>query len=174
MLDSKKRDITFIPAYGVLASGIELLGRCVTGNPSAYKSEEDLKAGFWWLAKGSYQDVNGNHILIETTRQKYSITDLIALRHFAAHGQATMNRVVDFDYDIFAQIGNPGEHLIAIGLEKYWTTVKESEEICNRLARANIMPFRSAPLLETLKLFSALPYQSVTEIFSKFDWHTQR
>jgi hypothetical protein len=110
LLASREREnITSIPAYGVLASGIEVLGRCITGNSSAHRPENDLRAGLWWLATGSYQNVDGNHVLIETTR-RYSITDLVALRHFAAHGQAMMNRLVEFDREIFAQMGNPDNH----------------------------------------------------------------
>jgi len=172
LLDSSKREyITSIPAYGILASGIEVLGRCITGNPSAHKSENDLRAGLWWLATGSYQDVNGDRVLIETTRQ-YSIKDLVALRHFAAHGQVMINRPVEFDHEILAQMGNPDDHLIASGLEQYWARVRDSEEICNRLARANIMPFRDKALLIILKLFSRRPYRSVTEIFSEFNWRS--
>jgi hypothetical protein len=163
--------ITSIPAYGVLASGIEVLGRCIIGNPSA-RSEGDLKAGFWWLATDSYQNnVDGNHVLIETTR-RYSIAELVALRHFAAHGQVMMKRPVQFDRGILAQMGNPDHHLIATGLERYWARVLDSEEICNRLARANIMIFPDSPLFTILKLFSATPYRSVTEIFSEFDWRS--
>jgi len=40
---------TYIPAYGVFASGIELLGRCVNGNSTTYGSVADLKTGFKWL-----------------------------------------------------------------------------------------------------------------------------
>lgn len=167
LLDSERRNITSIPAYGVLSSGIELLGRCVTGNLSTFKSEGDLRAGFWWLAKGSNLEPNGDYILIETTRQKYKITDLIALRNFAAHGQATMNHVVEFDNDIFTQIFKPEKHLIGIGLDKYWAEVRNNEETCNKLARANVVPIQNAPLLKTLRLFGATPYQSVYEIFSK-------
>ena len=167
----ERENITCIAAYGILASGIEVLGRCITGNPSAHKPGNDLRAGLWWLATGSYQDVNGDRVLIETTRQ-YSIKDLVALRHFAAHGQVMMNRLVEFDREILAQMGNPDNHLIATGLERYWARVLDSEEICNRLARANIMPFRDSPLLTILKLFSDTPHRSVTEIFSVFDWRS--
>ena len=172
LLASRQREgATSIPAYGVLASGIELLGRCITGNPSAHNPENDLRAGLWWLATGSYENVDGNHILIETTRQ-YSISDLVALRHFAAHGQATMNRLVEFDHEIFAQMGNPDHHLIAIGLERYWAGVSDSEEICNRLAKANIMAIRYDPLLSTLRNLSCRPSPSMSEIFSVFDWRS--
>ena len=159
---------TSIPAYGVLASGIEILGRCITGNSSATRPENDLRAGLWWLGTNSHENVNGNHILIRTTRP-YTITELVALRHFAAHGQATMNQLVEFDHGIFGAMTCTGNHLIANGLEHYWAGVRTSEEICNRLARANIMPFRDTPLVTALRRFSS--GQSVTEVFSEFDWH---
>jgi len=169
LLASEKRESTYIPAYGIFASGIELLGRCITGNSSAHKASNDLKAGFWWLAKASYQNVDGNYEIIETSTRKYTIADLVALRHFAAHGQATMSKPVKFDDELFSRIANPDKHLIADGLEHYWARVQDNEEICNRLAKANVIPFRDPPLLKTLELFSS--NRAVGDIFKQeFDW----
>jgi len=38
------RETTYIPAYGVFASGIELLGRCVRGNCEAVPTNSSLRA----------------------------------------------------------------------------------------------------------------------------------
>lgn len=42
----------YLPAFGVLASGVELLGRCLTGNEKA-QTNENLNAGFYYLVKPS-------------------------------------------------------------------------------------------------------------------------
>lgn len=54
---------TYIPAYGVFASGIELLGRCVNGNSTTRGSVADLKTGFKWLVGSSYSTVEDAHKL---------------------------------------------------------------------------------------------------------------
>ncbi|MBM3149811.1 MAG: hypothetical protein FJZ88_07295, partial [Chloroflexi bacterium] len=44
------RETTYIPAYGVFASGIDLLGRCIRGHSTTSDNTEDLRTGFKWLA----------------------------------------------------------------------------------------------------------------------------
>src|SRR5437867_6993682 len=43
------REVTYLPAYGIFASGIELMGRCINGNATPAGSTDDLRMGFQWL-----------------------------------------------------------------------------------------------------------------------------
>jgi len=48
-----------------------------------------------------------------------------------------------------------------------------SESLCNRLARANVIALRGWPVLKTWLLFerdAAGVYHTLTEIFGRFDW----
>jgi hypothetical protein len=174
------RITTYIPAYGVFASGVELLGRCVNGNPTAHSTTpdrtSDLKTGLKWLANTSYPAVPDSHVLITTSRYDYTIEMLAALRHFAAHGQAT-SRVTDggtyqfgnIDYEILSEM----PPLIADGMERYWNLLQSDDDLCNRLASANVIALRSWPVLRSWILFEADElgrYRSITEIFEQFDW----
>ncbi len=177
------RQVTYIPAYGLFASGIELLGRCVSGNPSA-GTARDLKTGFGWLA-GSPPEPLERVVLVRTCKASYDIGTLGALRHFAAHGQATSehSRTVGryfavADYELLAAM----PLLLASGLERYRNELQGSESLCNRLARANVIAVRGAPVLKTWLLFplrrsrnperdTAGVYHTLTEIFGRFDWH---
>ena len=44
-----KVNVTYLPAYGVFASGVELLGRCINGNMTDTGSSTDLERGFRWI-----------------------------------------------------------------------------------------------------------------------------
>ena len=71
---------TYIPAYSVFTSGIDILGRCVSGN-STHLSRGDVKVGFKWLVRSEYGDVPDDHILITTSHFEYTIDMLTALRN---------------------------------------------------------------------------------------------
>ena len=43
------KGVSYIPALGIFASGIEILGRCLRGNSSTEGSTTDLRAGYQWL-----------------------------------------------------------------------------------------------------------------------------
>jgi hypothetical protein len=171
------RHVTYLPAYGVFASGVEILGRCVRGNSSLRDSTEDLKTGFKWLTSSSYESVSDNYVLVKTSTSAYTILMLTALRHFAAHGQATSKQM---DEDTYAfgsvidyQILSKMPPLIAGGLERYWSALQNSELLCNRLARANIIALRNWPLFRSWSLFQGGEpgvYPSLTEVFNAFDW----
>jgi len=167
---------TYIPAYGVFASGVEVLGRCITGNSTTRGSSADLKTGFKWLVSSSQDTVPDSHVLITTNSYAYTIEMLAALRHFAAHGQAT-SRVTasgtyqfgNIDYEILSKM----PPLIANGLERYWHQLQQDEPLCNKLAEANIIALRSWPVLRSWMLFEKDEfgrYHSITEIFNRFDW----
>lgn len=181
--DTQARWVTYLPAYGVFASGIELLGRCINGNSTTKGNTEDLKSGFKWLAasyfepyKDSYGNVPDEIVLIQTSKYMYSISNLVALRHFAAHGQATSREVAKnsyafgyIDYEILEQF----PPLLAKGLESYWYGLQSSDILCNNLAKADIIALRNLPVSLSWSLFekdSEGVYHSIAEIFRRFSW----
>jgi hypothetical protein len=162
---------TFIPAYGVFASGVELLGRCINGDRGTSGSSHDLKTGFKWLVSPSYNTVSDNDVVITTSDSAYTVEMLAALRHFAAHGQATsgIHQFGSIDHGILAQM----PPLIADGLERYWSELQRDESLCNKLAEANIVGLRNWPVFRSWMLFEkdkSGKYPSITEIFNRFDW----
>jgi hypothetical protein len=167
---------TYIPAYGVFASGIELLGRCTNGNSTTGGSVADLKTGFKWLVSSSYDTIPETHVLIATSAYAYTIEMLAALRHFAAHGQATSKVTTagtyqfgNIDYEILSRMSP----LIANGLERYWNQLQHDKELCNKLANANVIALRNWPVFRSWTLFErdqSGKYHSITEIFTRFDW----
>lgn len=165
---------TYIPAYGVFASGVELLGRCIRGNRCATGNVEDLSTGFQWLAPVSSGKATDDTVLIRTSIGEYTIGMLIAMRHFSAHGQATSRRKLgNLDFEILAPMPN----LIADGLERYWWELQQSEEFCDQLARANILAFRQWPVFRIWSLFerdATGKYHSITDIFTRFHWRVVR
>lgn len=167
---------TYLPAYGVFASGIDLLGRCIQGNPTSCTAPQkglpsDLLEGFRWLANAYYRGSAPNDI-IQSNNRGYTIGHLVALRHFAAHGQATTRyQLQDIDYEILERL----KPLVMEGLDTYWETLKAgNQSLSNNLARANVMGFRALPVRVVLELFSPDPttgeYPSVLKLFSRFNW----
>jgi len=172
----RAKTTTYIPAYGVFASGVEVLGRCINGNATTRGNVADLKTGFKWLASSSYDTIPDTYILITTNGNSYTIEMLAALRHFAAHGQATANVTAagtyqfgNIDYEILGKM----PALIADGLERYWNQLQRDENLCNKLAEANVIALRNWPVLRSWSLFEkdeSGRYHSITEIFNRFDW----
>lgn len=156
--------MTYFPAYGVFASAVELLGRCLNGNDTLRGSVNDLKTGFRYIAATTSDD----EVIVQTKVSQYTIDQLSSLRHFAAHGQATAQFVL-FDSQILAAM----PPLLAIGLERYWNALQTEADLCNKLARANILALRDAPIFTSWSLFERDEYgvyHSITEIFNRFDW----
>jgi len=169
------RRATYIPAYGVCASGIEILGRCILGVADTGRSDKSLKTGFKWLHSSSYATIPDSHQLIRTNSGIYNIETLAYLRHFAAHGQATANQrsavhgLPGIDLEILGHL----PPLIAGGLERWWNELQDSEELCNRLAASNVIAFRTWPVFKMWRLFesdSQGRYRSITDIFTEFNW----
>jgi hypothetical protein len=159
---------SYIPAYALFASGIEILGRCVKGESKPQKST--LKAGFQWLADPrfpEYSQIGKSTVLISTTQRKYTVNELEQLRNFAAHGQAT-STFYKVDYEILSQL----RPLLRDGLEHYWARLQRNEDPCNNLALAAIVPLGGWPVLNTWLLLQGNPRdgnQSLTDLFDKFD-----
>ena len=115
-------------------------------------------------------------VLVQTSKYMYSISNLVALRHFAAHGQATSKEVAKnsyafgyIDYEILEQF----PLLLANGLESYWHELQSSDILCNNLAKADIIALRKLPVFLSWSMFekdSEGIYHSVAEIFRKFSW----
>ena len=164
------RQTTYIPAYGIFAACVDILGRCVRGNPLPRGSTGDIKTGFKWLASNSYTTVLNTYVLVATVSHSYQIDELVYFRHFAAHGQATsLLQFTQVDYELLSRI----PPILANGLERYWRHLREDDNACNNLAQANILALRSHPVLKSWILFEkdqAGKYHSVEEIFNRFNW----
>lgn len=155
------RQITYIPAVGLYASGIEILGRCVKGESSHWKSS--LLHGLKWLKSpvaSSYSLVPKTDILISTATKSYSLEEIESLRNYSAHGQAT-SQYYALDYQLLATM----HPLLVNGLESYWQQIIAGEDLCNNLALANIVPFRGLPILSII--LSKNPV--IKEIFQRFN-----
>lgn len=173
------KEITYIPAYGIFASSVELLGRCINGNSTTYNNGRDLTTGFKWFVSSLHTSVSNTHVLVKTSSDSYTIEMLTALRHFAAHGQATSKmtnsgtyQFGNIDHEILSQM----PPLIANALERYWNQLQSDDSLCNKLAEANIIALRNWPVLRSWALFERDEngeYHSITEIFNRFDWRVR-
>lgn len=164
---------TYYPAYAVFSSVIDLLGRCIQGNSNTKGITEDVKAGFKWLAAPDfprYDSIPDKEILIETPISPYSISDLTMLRHFTTHGQATTSSdIPPFDYFILDRISAK----IPPAMESYWALLQSNVDLCNRLAQADVKPYRNRPIFDSLWSFSADSsgkYLSIGQAFARIDW----
>ena len=111
-------ETSFLPAYGIFASGVELLGRCINGNSFDNKSMKDLKIGFKWLGEnGDYLSIKDTDPIVKTRMREYSALDLSFLRHYAAHGQAILNATIyEIDVDLLEML----RQKFAKSLENFW------------------------------------------------------
>jgi len=164
----QKWAVTYMPAYGVFASSLDILGRCILGNEGSGESK-DIVTGFRWLIPPIYSFPKGSDVLLETSSGPYTIGRLVGLRHYSLHGQATPKPPYMLDYEILGKI----KPLLADGLERYWGELQNSDDLCNNLAKANIIPFRDSPVLTSWVLFEKDGdgrYHSVEDIFNRFNW----
>jgi hypothetical protein len=173
----------YLPAFGVFASGVELLGRCLTGNETA-QVNENLKVGFHYLAKPTLTPLltsipMGTDVVI--TSRSYSIQDLIDLRNYAAHGQSTVgekdasgrlvpkSNLPGIERDLFGRLPEK----MGDAIQVYWhDALLHDVEHCRRLAKARIDPYtnRIGPLQHVIYYFGQIPYQSAGSLFSRFTW----
>lgn len=175
---SAPKQATYIPAWGACAAAIELLGRCLHGNSNASGAVADIEAGLAWLSGGTkYQTIPSSTILVSTSTTSYNIATLAALRHFAAHGQATAKMAATgkpqigtaMDFEILEHVGP----LMGPAVDLWWNELQNSDELCNRLAQSNILRFREWPVFRSWALFTGDPpgsYPSITDIFANFSW----
>jgi hypothetical protein len=146
----------FYPAYAVFASAIDLLGRCITGNVTDRKTNNDLITGFKWLARpyaDQYATVDESSVLITTANFSYTIRSLVALRHFAAHGQAILRSdAADFDLLVLGEL----PPVLGAAIQEYLTELTRNAAMATNLARASIAPFQSRPIFDALWEFMSL------------------
>ena len=163
------RQTGYIPAYGIYASGIEILGRCVKEESQGHAST--LRPGFKWLASRdptSYETISNKHTLVTTNQRAYTIEELVQLRNFAAHGQATA-QFFHVDYELLSVL----HPFLQGGLESFWSklVMPGNDELSTNLAKANIIALRDWPVFECWSLFASDwrgEHLSVTEVFDKF------
>jgi hypothetical protein len=168
LADKSKVDITYMSAYGLSASGLDILGRCVSGDENN-RGSCDLVIGLKWLSSSNIHAVNQNSVFFITAQGQYSISDLNYLRHYALHGQATAQVILPFDLELLDKL----LPLYAAGLERYWSALQNNSDLCENLAKAKIIPFRNYPVLKSWLLFEKDQqgiYHSVEDIFNQLDW----
>lgn len=164
---------TFYPAYSLFASSIDILGRCVTGDNTTVRPTDNLRAGLKWLASPSsalWESTPADSIVVTTRNFAYTVDDLIALRNFAAHGQATSRTdLKDFDYLI---LGGVLPTLVA-AVEAYLRQLAREQSLAINLAKAAILPYRNRPLFDAIWPFDlaaeSFP-RSVAEAIGRLDW----
>ncbi len=158
---------TYYPAYAVFSSFVDLLGRCLRGNSKNVGTIKDLRAGFQWLVApvlDQYENICDEHILIRTRIAPYTISNMMMLRHFAAHGQSNSKRELPpADFFILEQVLPK----IPPAIESYWTLLQTSEHLCNQLALANVAPYRNDPVWKTFLSFST---GAAGDAFRMNDW----
>lgn len=127
-----------------------------------------MKAGFNYLITRQPDVPTSTQTLVvaTTSHHSYSITEMVALRHFTAHGQAVNNQLPgQIDRELLS--GFPT--MIGDAMETYWKELKTSDEYCRRLGIANVRPLqnRSAPIEKILRFFAQ---GSAGAPFYAFDW----
>ena len=163
----------YLPAFSIFSSGVDLLGRCLTGNKKA-DINENLRVGFYYLifpdnlSNKSLDETKASTSLITTPFAKYSVKDLIALRNFTSHGQATIkNLLPGFDIHLLEQFTPKLQN----ALESYRVGLRDYPKLCERLGTAKIGVYkgRIEPLKATLHYY-AQQGNSTGDAFKDFDW----
>jgi len=163
----------YLPAFSLFASAVDLLGRCLTGNRTL-NVNENLRVGFWYLfhptptpPSRSLKPANATAALVTTPHLPYTVTDLVALRNYSAHGQAAQNNLPGVDNELLAQFPEP----IGDAMETYWSALQSDVEYCTRLGDALIDPYanRAEPLSKTLNYFAQ--GHAAGDMFYRLDWN---
>jgi len=165
----------YLPAFSVFASGVDLLGRCLTGNWNT-GSQENLKVGFHYLAQPSLappekrllSTTAKSSIVHQTNVTKYTVSDLVDLRNYTAHGQATTGNTLP---GVHIELLDHFPKLIGDAMGIYWRGLQNIEEYCLRLGNAKISAYsnRAKPLRDTLEYFS-VPGNSIGGLFYRLNW----
>jgi hypothetical protein len=102
-------------------------------------------------------------VVTVTRYADYDVNVLAALRHFAAHGQAVTQKPFSVDVELLDAF----PQLIGNAMERYWYELQNCVTYCDNLARANILPLRSAPIAMMWDYFARM---SAGGPFYQFDW----
>ncbi len=164
----------YLPAFSLMSSAVDILGRCISGN-ATIQVNENLRTGFWYL--GNHQpssklpakaitEVQFNAKLLESQGIAYTVSDLVMLRNYASHGQAAATKLSSVDNMLIEEFRD----LIGGAMETYWTQLLRSKAMCERLGVAMINPHsnRAEPLIKTINEFSA--GKSAGGLFFDLDW----
>jgi len=173
----------YLPAFGVFSSGVELLGRCLTGWVEDTQGTT-LQMGFYYLAKPSNDAIRKTNLeeientVVVTSNQpvgknnsgQYTVRHLICLRNYSDHGQAIAKRTQDYisdlgyGYDLMDTL----PHKLSDAIKVYLFGLKSDDAICRKLAQAKITPFctRYGPLR---KVLGKNP-QELHKLFADRDW----
>ncbi len=159
----------YLPAYNLVASGIEILGRVVGGEVRDQGTVGiNFRKGFGYLRETTPLPGEPPEIVIATNHNKYNVSALIELRNFATHGQATFDpKNMKIDIELLDNFPT----LIAAALERYWNELQRDVGLCELLAQANVVPLhiRADPIRKMLMLFER--GFTVTGTFTRFNWH---
>jgi hypothetical protein len=165
----------YLPAFGVFSSGVDLLGRCLIGNKTV-NVNENLRVGFYYLVHPHNPPdaflalARANTALIKTPFTEYSVKDLIDLRNFTSHGQATTKDLPDFDIQLLEQFTPK----LLSTLETYRAGLRDEPELCKRLGASQIGVYKSRvePLRVTLEYYSKQGI-STGDAFKDFNWRVK-
>ncbi len=162
----------YMPALGLFASAVDLFGRCLTGN-TTLQVNENLRVGFWYLfhfsasaPPKSLRPSEAASVVVATPQLSYTVDDLVALRHYSAHGQAARPDLASVDNELLAQFPKP----LGDAVETYWTALQNDAEYCRRLGDALIDPYanRAEPAKKTLEYFNR--GHAAGDLFYRLDW----
>ena len=162
----------YFPAFGLFASGVDLLGRCLTGNRTLCVNE-NLRVGFWYLFHPSATPPpkalsadKAAALLLSTPTLSYTVHDLVALRHYSSHGQAASKVLPSIDNQLLAQLPRP----LGDAIETYWSALPNHAEYRRRLGDALIDPYanRAEPLSKTLRYFQS--GCAAGDLFYRLEW----
>jgi hypothetical protein len=159
--------VTYLSAFGLCASGIELLGRCLRGNTGTRGCVQDLREGLEWLKSSSPKAEAPQSAVTVTSYTQYDVDLLETLRHFTLHGQATKKPQPQLELDI--ELLDAFPWLIGNAMERYWDKLLNSTVYCERLAKANVIPLRSEPIRKIWEFFSKKGTSAGTP-FYQFNW----
>jgi len=155
------RHLGFLPACGVLGSGVEILGRCIHQDKTVRQdpisgSLERLQEGFEFIRRSHLP----SGMVVETNHYKkdnggYNADDLMNLRNLASHGGClTKASPIKGDIELLHELrkafyGIPigetdpheGEGPTKGAVDRYYETLASGDrEMCDRLATAGISP----------------------------------
>jgi hypothetical protein len=164
----------YLPAFGVFASAVDLLGRCLTGN-EASRMKDNLQIGFYYLLLPTNTPCpkllpagEENKVVVRTAHAPYSISALVALRHYTAHGQATVRHQLP---GVDSELLRPFPKMMGDAIDAYWEGgLKGSAEYCSRIGAAKLDPYsnRVEPLKQVYRYFSVM--KPAGSMFRSLDW----